>query len=401
MPHNSRHHGDVAIAMATPFDDSWSRPFVMIGPNANSLVNFRGPLLKALLQRGCEVTVAAPGVSGGTASAEWLEHEGIPAADLPLDRTGLNPLADMKLFLALLQLFRRERPQTMLGYTIKPVIYGTLAAWLAGVSRRYALVTGLGYAFTGEATGKRGWVQRAARLLYRLALARATGVIFQNRDDAALFAELGLLKSGVPVHVVNGSGVDLLHYRPQAIPARGAAPTFLLIARLLTAKGIREYAAAAATIKADRPDARFLLVGGHDSNPDAIPVSELDRWQTDGTLQWLGELSDVRTALAECDVFVLPSYREGTPRSVLEAMASGRAIITTDAPGCRETVIEGENGFLVPVCNSTALAAAMRRFIDDPSLAERMGQKSLEMVRLKYDVELVNKEMLKAMEIAA
>lgn len=374
---------------------------VLLGNCASSIVNFRGPLLSALRSAGCSVTACAPALGEAADITDRLERDGIDAVDVPLSRTGLNPLADLKLLFDLVRLFRRKRPDVVLGYTIKPVIYGTLAAWLAGVPRRFALVTGLGYAFTGDAKGKRGWVQRMARFLYRSALARANGVIFQNPDDAALFSDLGLLRKGVPVHLVNGSGVDLNHYRPQPRPEGNGGPVFLLVARLLTTKGIREYAAAAAGIRSERPDARFLLVGGRDVNPDAISTAELDRWTADGTLEWLGELDDVRPALGDCDVFVLPSYREGTPRSVLEAMATGRAIITTDAPGCRETVIEGENGFLVPVGDAGALESAMRRFIDDPALAVRMGQRSLEIVRSKYDVRLVNEAMLKAMGIAA
>ncbi len=318
-----------------------------------------------------------------------------------MDRTGVSPLADLRLVLHLVRLFRRQQPDLVLGYTIKPAIYGTLAAWLAGVPRRFALITGLGYAFTGEAKGRRGWIQHAVRFLYRTALARSTGVIFQNRDDAALFSKLGLLQKGVPVHVVNGSGVDLAHFQPQPLPANEGAPTFLLVARLLTAKGIREFAAAAAAIQQEGSAARFLLVGGQDSNPDAIPMAELEAWQAGRILEWRGELEDVRPALGECHVFVLPSYREGTPRSVLEAMATGRAIITTDAPGCRETVVDEENGLLVPVANADALTHAMRRFIEDPGLAATMGEKSLAMVRAKFDARLVNQAMLEAMGIAA
>jgi len=376
------------------------KAFVLAG-SAQSLINFRGPLLKAIRERGWQITVAAPALQSDARLAAWLKREGIAGEDVPLDRTGLNPLADFKLLLHLIRLFRRERPDLVLGYTIKPVIFGTLAAWLAGVPRRHALITGLGYAFTGDATGKRGIVQRVARALYRIALARAHGIIFQNRDDAALFAELGLIRREMPVHIVNGSGVDLDQYQPKPRPTNGGALTFLLVARLLTAKGIREYAAAAAEVKRERPEARFLLVGGHDCNPDAIPRAELDRWHTDGSIEWRGELVDVRSALAECDVFVLPSYREGTPRSVLEAMATGRAIVTTDAPGCRETVVDGDNGYLVPVRDPKALASTMRRFFDDPSLAVRMGQRSLEIVQSRYDVEEVNKAMLKAMGIVA
>jgi glycosyltransferase involved in cell wall biosynthesis len=373
----------------------------LLGSSASTLVNFRGPLLKALRNHGCQITAGEPALRENAGLVAWLKREGIEGVDVPVDRTGMNPVADLKLLLNLIRRFRRERPDLLLSYTIKPVIYGTLAAWLAGVPRRFALITGLGYAFIGQPKGRRRWIQRAVRALYRVALARASGVIFQNKDDAALFAELGLLSPQVPVHVVSGSGVNLDHYRPAPQPTDGCPPTFLLVARLLTAKGIREYAAAAAELKREKPEIRCLVVGGHDSNPDAIPKDEFEGWLANGWLEWRGELRDVRPALGECHVFVLPSYREGTPRSVLEAMAVGRAIITTDAPGCRETVVDGENGYLVPVGDSSALATAMRRFLDDPTLASRMGQRSMEVARNKYDVNLVNDAMLQAMAVAA
>jgi glycosyltransferase involved in cell wall biosynthesis len=175
---------------------------------------------------------------------------------------------------------------------------------------------------------------------------------------------------------------------------------FLLIARVLSAKGIREYAVAAERVRKTRPEVQFHLVGGIDSNPDAIPAEEVKRWHDAGTVVWHGEASDVRPHLAECHVYVLPSYREGTPRSVLEAMAMGRPIITTDAPGCRETVIEGENGFLVPPRTVDPLIAAMERFVDDPDLIARMGRRSREIAESKFDVDKINAQMLHEMELA-
>jgi glycosyltransferase involved in cell wall biosynthesis len=197
--------------------------------------------------------------------------------------------------------------------------------------------------------------------------------------------------------VVNGSGVDLDKF--VFISPLKVKPVFLLIARLIGDKGIREFVQAAQLIQRSYPDCRFLLVGGLDSNPDAISQIELDDWIHNGMVEYLGRLDDVRPAIARASVYVLPSYREGTPRSVLEAMAMGRAIITTDAPGCRETVIDGENGFLVPVKSVDALVDAMTRFIEDPDLAVRMGKRSREIAEEKYDVHKVNAVMLKEMGI--
>ena len=220
-------------------------------------------------------------------------------------------------------------------------------------------------------------------------------MIFQNPDDQTLFRQLGLLQPGKPTLVVNGSGIDLASYTVAQLPS--GPMHFLLIARLLGDKGLREYALAAQCIKAIHPDVQFSVVGWIDENPNAINQIELDAWVKAGTFNYLGRLQDVRPAIAQCSVYVLPSYREGTPRSVLEAMAMGRPIITTDAPGCRETVVEGVNGFLVPVQSADALVQAMLRFVNDPALASRMGLRSRQLAEDKYDVHKVNAEMLQAM----
>jgi glycosyltransferase involved in cell wall biosynthesis len=289
---------------------------------------------------------------------------------------------------------RRIRPDVVLAYTIKPVIYGSLAAAVAGVPRRFALVTGLGYAFTGE---RGGLLTGLIRRLYRIALERVHKVFFQNPDDQALFRQLGILRNGTPSVVVNGSGVDVGDYAVGPLPEGPAR--FLMIGRLLGDKGVREYAEAARRVRAVHPEAGFGLVGWIDENPDAIAQSELDAWVAEGCIEFEGRLADVRPAIAACSVYVLPSYREGTPRTVLEAMAMGRPIITTDAPGCRETVVDGDNGFLVPVKSVDALVGAMLRFIDDPGLAPRMGARSRRVAEDKYDVHKVNEVMLREMGI--
>lgn len=365
---------------------------------SGSLTNFRGPLVKAMCDAGIEVHAVAPGLHADKKTRLQLETWGVITHDVPMQRTGTNPLSDLATLWALYRLFRKIQPDAMLGYTIKPVIYGTLAAWLAKVPKRYALITGLGYAFTGEASGKRGLVHRLVRRLYTQALGKAERVFFQNPDDEALFRELGLLSQQAPSQVVNGSGIDTARF--QVAPLPQGAPCFLLIARLLGDKGIREYVAAAAKVRALHPEAVFRLVGDLDSNPDSITRHELEQWIEAGHIDYLGRLDDVRPALAEASVYVLPSYREGTPRTVLEAMAMGRGVITTDAPGCRETVVNGDNGFLVPVKDADALAQAMLRFIVQPELIAQMGQRSRLIAEEKYDVHKVNAVMLSAMGIA-
>ena len=372
--------------------------FLLIASLAESLVNFRGPLIAALQARGLQVHVAAPDLPLHSALRQQLQSSGVVVHEVPLRRTGMNPVADAQTLWSLWRLMRRVRPDYTLGYTIKPVIYGSLAAWLARVPRRFALVTGLGYAFQQQAQpGGGSRLQALAQRLYRAALAQVQTVFFQNPDDQALFHQRGILAAGADTCVVNGSGVDVGAFTVKPLPP--GPPCFLLIARLLGDKGVREYAQAARSIRSVYPDVRCQLVGWIDTNPDAIAQHELDAWVADGTLEFLGRLSDVRPAIAACSVYVLPSYREGTPRTVLEAMAMGRAVITTDAPGCRETVVEGDNGFMVPVKSANALEQAMLRFVQDRTLAVRMGQRARQMAEDKYDVHKVNAVMLREMGI--
>lgn len=369
--------------------------FLVVGALARSLVLFRGPLLESLVASGWGVHAAANAVDEDAETLAGLLRLNVTPHSLPIERTGIGIAADLKTLLVMVRLFRRIRPQAMLAYTIKPVVWGMIAGWVAGVPRRYALITGLGYAFTGEAKGKRGLIRTVARSLYRVALSRSHGIFFQNPDDAALFSELGLLPAGIPVTIVDGSGVDLRHYLPQPLPE--LPMHFLLIARLLGDKGIREYAAAAAKIRKRYPEVQFHLVGGADPNPDAIHPDELRAWQTDGTIVYHGEQTDVRPFLANCHVYVLPSYREGTPRTVLEAMATGRPIITTDAPGCRETVVHGSNGLLVPPGKIEPLVEAMRTFIENPERVEEMANVAISVVQERYAANKVAAKMLAAM----
>lgn len=371
--------------------------FLLVGGFAESLLNFRGALIDELLRNGVEVHVAAPGLDEGEVAQALRERGAIPHT-IPLQRTGMNPMADMGAFFSLWRLMTRLQPGVFLGYTIKPVIYGLLAARLAGVKRRYALITGLGYAFQDQPVGaKARLVSGVARRLYRLALRCAHRVFFQNPDDEALFRTLGLMDGGTPSEVVNGSGVDTGYF--SYVPVAEGKTVFLMIARLLVAKGVREYAQAAAQLRQQHPHVSFQLAGWLDDGPDSIAADELAAWVASGTLEYLGRLADVRPALSGCTVYVLPSYREGTPRTVLEAMATGRAVITTDTPGCRETVIDGDNGYLVPMADSDALASAMRRFIAAPDLARDMGERSRVIAEEKYDVHRVNAAMLRGMGI--
>lgn len=376
---------------STTGSELFPQRIVVIAGYAPSLINFRGPLLQALRRQGHQVIALAPGEAPEveTQLAAW----GVHYRPISLDRTGMNPRRDASDLAGLTALLRELRPDAVLAYTIKPVTYGLLAARAAGVARRYALITGLGYSFQGKGF-KRQALNRAISLLYKTALIGAQRIIFQNPDDRDLFVQRGLVNVEQTA-IVNGSGVDLSHYTPAALPE---SPIYLLIARLLREKGVGEYIEAAHEVRSTHPEARFLLAGPLDFNPSSISATELQDWVNRGDIEYLGELKDVRPTLALSSVYVLPSYREGTPRTVLEAMATGRAIITTDAPGCRETVQNEVNGLLVPVADASALAQAMCRLLD-PQIRADMGQQSLRLAHEKYDVNVVNTQMLRAMDL--
>ena len=366
------------------------RPVVLFGSYAPSLLLFRGPLISELVRRGHRVVALAPAVSPDV--RDGLKKLGAETIEVPVVNNSLNPIATVTSYRALVRLFRLLRPLGVIAYTVKPVTLGALAAARAGVPSIVALITGLGFAFTGGKEVKRRISRLVATGLYRLALRKCTAILFQNSDDQKHFDGLGLLPSDVPVSIVNGSGIDLEAYVPAPLPH---APIFLMIARLLGDKGVREYGEAARLLKLRHPEARFLLVGYFDHSPDAISKAELDS-MIDGGIEFLGRMDDVRPAIAQSSVYVLPSYREGTPRSVLEAMAMGRPIVTTDAPGCRETVEDGLNGFLVPPRRVDDLAAAMARFIADTGLAGTMGQRSRLLAERKYEAKAVAASICRA-----
>ncbi len=377
--------------------------FLIIASHPISLLRFRGALIEAIQNAGFEIHIAAPEFNKYLKEYDKLIQLGYIVHDIPMQRTGTNPAADAKTLFALYRLMNDIKPDYMMAYTIKPVIYGSLAAKLARVPHRFALITGLGYAFQGadEQGYKKSNLQKIMHKLYSVALASTQKVFFQNPDDESLFKSMGILKPTAATKVVNGSGVDISEYSVQPFPLTDdkPSPKFLLIARLLGDKGVREYAQAAQIIKAKHPQVQFDLVGSIDSNPSAISQYELDNWLSTGLFNYWGRVEDVKPAIAASSIYVLPSYREGTPRTVLEAMAMGRPIITTDAPGCRETVIDGYNGYLVPVKSVDELVVAMESFILKPELIASMGRASRTLVTEKFDVNSVNKTMLEAMEI--
>jgi glycosyltransferase involved in cell wall biosynthesis len=362
---------------------------------APSVARFRGALIRALVQQGVQVWVLAPDFTPAT--RDQVAMLGGQPADYFLNRTGANPFHDIRSFMSLRSCLRHCQPQAVLAYGIKPVVYGMLAAQSLNISRRIALITGLGYAFTQPSGAKGALVHLAARTLYRLALQASHTVLFQNPDDLRAFAERGIVSPN-KVLVVGGAGVDLEEFA--AHPPTLEPITFTLAARLLREKGIVEFAQAAQRINQRYPNTRFLLLGGMDTNPGALREHEVRQWADAGILEWHGHVPDVRPYFVQTSVYVLPSYyREGVPRSTQEAMAMARPVITTDAPGCRETVVDGVNGFLVPPRDVDALVRAMERFIQQPELILTMGQASRKLAEERFDVHKTNQRILAVLGI--
>jgi glycosyltransferase involved in cell wall biosynthesis len=347
----------------------------------------RRSLMEAIVARGHDLHVSSPPLPED--ARRLLTATGAEVHEVDLSRTGRSIAADLRYARSLRRLNRKLRPDIVIGYTIKPNIWGTLAGAAAG-ARPVMVITGLGYAFLDTRDRIHGLVQTIARGLYRIATAKAEAIAFQNPDDRADFVAAGCLADASKTFLINGSGVDVDHFRPAALPD---APVFLMLTRLIRAKGIDEYADAASLLRAELPDAQFLLAGPLETGPDAFSDREVSSWSERG-LEYLGSIEDVRPVIAGCSVFVLPSWREGTPRSVLEAMAMARPIVTTDAPGCRETTQDGVNGHLVPVGDPVRLAAAMRDLARDPAKRKRMGEAGRRIAEERYAVEKVNAALL-------
>lgn len=363
---------------------------LVITSSAFSMLNFRAELLMAMKNKGYEVVAAAP-----DSASEWapkLSQIGVKYVSIPLNRTGTNPFEDLRTLVSLIKLIKNSNPIVVLACNAKPVVYGCLAARLAGVRKVYALLAGLGSAF--RMGGVKGTVfSRILSVQYKFALSCCNRVFFQNEDDKELFISKKLVERDKAI-VINGSGVNLERFRPQPLPQHNV---FLFVGRLLRDKGVIEYMEAARHVKQLYPDTRFLVVGPYDTNPTAIKTKDLEPYIKDKIIEYYGATDDVKPFLALCSVFVLPSYHEGTPRSVLEAMATARPIITTDAPGCKQTVIDGENGFLVPIRNVEALVEKIIWMIDNRDKLKKMGEASYKLCKSKYDVNSVNKVILESM----
>jgi glycosyltransferase involved in cell wall biosynthesis len=350
---------------------------------ARTLLVFRSSLIQRAQAAGVDVVAVG---SCGDGFETRLHAAGIPFVSAPISFGSSSPLADIRLVFSLTRLFKRWRPDVVHSFTIKPAIFATLAAAIAHVPVRVVTITGLGYAFTSASNVLR----RVVEFLYRVALRRAHVVFFQNPLDRDLFVERGIV-APEKAELVAGSGVDILRFNPVPLPsASGRTPTFLMIGRLLRDKGVLEYRASAALVRAKFPEARCLLLGGEDPrNPSALTMLELASLRGSKDVELLEEVDDVRPVIAQSDVVVLPSYREGLPRSLLEGGAMGRALIATDVPGCKEAVLEGKTGFLVRLADSNSLAEAMLRFCREPALVAALGSSARADIVTRFDEQHV------------
>jgi len=367
---------------------SSERPKVLIALNSVwNLVNFRAGLIRTLVSAGYEVVAVAPPDS----YVPNLKSLGCRYVPIIMDKKGTNPGKEIYLLFRFYQLMRAERPSVYLGYTVKPNIYGSMAAHVAGVPV-INNIAGLGSVFS-----KNGWLASLVKLLYRLALFRSEKVFFQNEDDRSIFIENRLVIDGVADRLP-GSGVDLNKFSPVPLPDRQPV-RFLLIARMLWDKGVGEFVEAARLLKREGVNAEFCLLGFLDvENPAAISRQQMDEWVAEGVIRYLGASDDVRREIAEAHCVVLPSYyREGTPRALLESAAMARPIVTTDSVGCREVVDDGVNGFLCKPRNASDLAEKMARIVE-LSHAEReaMGLRGREKVEREFDEKIVINKYLDA-----
>ncbi len=356
--------------------------------DADFFLSHRLPLAKAAQSYGYDVHVATPSGSG----VERIVDEGFTFHSILLNRMGIRPFQEIKSLLGLYKLYSELQPALVHHVTIKPVLYGGMMARLARIPAVVSAVSGLGYVFIPrDFKAKLG--RSSVKFLYRLALGHDNNiVIFQNPDDKNLFLESGMIAKG-RVALIKGSGVDLRAFVPTSEPV--TTPLIILASRMLWDKGVGEFVEAARLLQNAGLKARFALVGDTDpGNPAAVPTSQLEDWKRDGIVEWWGRRDDMPNVFAQAHIVCLPSYREGLPKVLIEAAASGRSIITTDVPGCREVVRDGENGLLVQMRATAALAMALRKLIEDPELRRRMGKKGRELAVAEFSVETVVNETL-------
>lgn len=366
---------------------------LVLSSHTPSLFWFRMDMMRAFISAGNTVIAVGQGLEKDW--ADKFADEGVEYRQIPISRNGLNAFADIKTYFALKKLIAQTRPDKIFTYQAKSIVYGTMAAHSIDPKIEvYALVAGLGSIFRGDGLKNR-IVRNILSFQYKAAFKFAKAVIFQNGDDRDDIINYGLVESA-KTEIVHGSGVNISKFTQQPLPARKG---ILYIGRLIADKGVREFVAVAERIKVRHPDVRCMVVGPFDTNPSALTPNELQNYISRGVIEYFGEQSDVRPYIEQCSVYVLPSYHEGTPKTVLEAMAMGRPIVTSNAPGCRQSIEDGVNGFLVPVKNVDAIEKAVLRILNDEELAKKFSRESRRIAEDKYDVNKVNAEIMRIMKL--
>ncbi len=377
-----------------------TKKIVIIGTIASSFYGFRADLIRAMREK--QYTVYAFTSEYSDADLKKIESLGAIPVTYELNRGGLNPLADIVATYKLAKKIREIKPDLVFSYFSKPVIFGTIAAKLAKVPRIVGMLEGLGYTFTQQPEGlskKTELIKKIQVLLYKFALPQLDKLIFLNPDDPLDLLDQHAINVK-KVEVLGGIGLNLKDYPYQPVPNIQQPINFLFIGRLLKEKGIHDFLAAVKIVKEKYPETQFTVLGAIDPhNLGALTQSELDELISSNIIDYPGHVDNVKDWIAKSHVFVLPSYREGVPRSTQEAMAVGRAVITTDVPGCRETVLDGVNGFLVPKWNPQALAEKMIHFIENPEQIQVMGEESYKIAQEKFDARKVNERLLKILGV--
>lgn len=370
----------------------------LVGTIASSIIGFRREFIMSALEQGHEVYAFATDYN--QASKKLVEELGAVPIAYSLSRTGMNPLRDLIDTIRLVRIFKYIKPDLVFSYFVKPVIFGTIAAKIAGVKRRVGMLEGLGYIFTDQPEGQSAkifFLRRVQVFLYKFSFRFLDNIIFLNQDDPKDLIEKYRINIR-NISILGGIGLDLTQY-PYVKPSLDNV-SFLFIGRLLKEKGINEFLDAAKIVKKSHPEINFTVLGGLDEeNPGALKLTVLKHLTDIGLINYPGHVSDMHFRIAQHSVFVLPSYREGLPRSTQEAMATGRPIITTDVPGCRDTVVDGLNGFLVPPWNPHLLATKMLFFIENPDQIEKMGLESYHMAQQKFDAFKVNKRLIELINL--
>ena len=368
---------------------------VILGSFAPSLINFRGDLIRQLSANGYQLVLCAPNIKEHSELVAEGIRLGATMYSAPLARKSRNPLSDVIYLLFLSYIFLREKPNVVFSYTIKPAVYGSVAAYLTGVGKRIALITGLGETFTEDGSQRNGLLSRVANSVIRVGLSAASTVILQNADDKQMLIDREIAQESMDIRLIQGSGVNMRHFRRSALDPKNRI--VLMVARFHTTKGIREYMKSATIVRERLRDVRFILVGFEDGGRHALSYGQVKGLANPGGVEVITSCKDVRPYIENCGVFALPSYREGLPRTVLEAMSMGRPVVTTDVPGCRSAIEHMKTGIIVQPRCSESLAEGIIQLLDNPALAKELSDNAWVHCSTHFSIDVINKQYMDAM----